>query len=229
LFWFRSVRMFLTVGCALLISAGVCRAESAKQAKKPSHKSPSHESASRRPKTAARHSGRARLIYAAEHKKTSSRHRRRSRRKRGQQKIDSQRAREIQDALIREHYLDGKPSGVWDSKTQRAMERYQGDNGWQTKTTPDARALIKLGLGPDRAHLLNPESAMTSSPEASTPASTNSKRSTKAKALPTAAREDQPAVKPAATSEAAAHAAPAPANDGPAPAADPSPETKPQK
>lgn len=28
------------------------------------------------------------------------------------------------------------------------MTRYQADHGWQTKITPDSRALIKLGLGP---------------------------------------------------------------------------------
>jgi len=81
--------------------------------------------------------------------------------KRGQQKIDSQRAREIQQALIREHYLSGEPSGGWDDATQKAMQKFQADNGWQDKTTPDSRALIKLGLGPDHQHLLNPESAMT--------------------------------------------------------------------
>ena len=81
--------------------------------------------------------------------------------KRGQQAIDPSRAREIQEALIREHYLDGEPSGSWDSSTQAAMQRYQEDQGWQSKTTPDSRALIKLGLGPSRDRLLNPESAMT--------------------------------------------------------------------
>lgn len=99
-----------------------------------------------------------------------------SRRPRGQQKIDSQRAVEIQEALIREHYLTGKPTGVWNDETQQAMQRYQADNNWQSKTTPDARALIKLGLGPDHQHLLNPESAMTSQPasrqqESATPVS----------------------------------------------------------
>jgi Putative peptidoglycan binding domain len=93
----------------------------------------------------------------------------------GQQKIDPQRALEIQQALIREHYLTGKPSGVWNDETQQAMQRYQADNNWQSKTTPDARALIKLGLGPDHEHLLNPDSAMTSQSQApssiSTPAS----------------------------------------------------------
>jgi len=81
--------------------------------------------------------------------------------RRGQQKIDSQRAREIQQALIREHYLSGQPSGVWDDASEKAMQKFQADNGWQDKTTPDSRALIKLGLGPDHEHLLNPESAMT--------------------------------------------------------------------
>jgi len=71
---------------------------------------------------------------------------------------------EIQEALIREHYLTGKPTGVWNDETQQAMQRYQADNNWQSKTTPDARALIKLGLGPDHQHLLNPESAMTNQP-----------------------------------------------------------------
>ena len=92
--------------------------------------------------------------------------------RRGQQKIDPKRARDIQEALIREHYLEGTPSGVWNDASQRAMERYQADNGWQTKVIPDSRALIKLGLGPDHQHLLNPESAMTTAPRAdSTPVS----------------------------------------------------------
>jgi hypothetical protein len=90
----------------------------------------------------------------------------RSSRKRGQQKIDAQRATQIQQALIREHYLSGKPSGNWDAATEQAMQKYQADNGWQSKTTPDSRALIKLGLGPDQQHLLNPESAMTAQPHA---------------------------------------------------------------
>jgi hypothetical protein len=86
--------------------------------------------------------------------------------KRGQQAIDSDRAREIQEALIRERYMDGEPTGSWDDATQAAMQRYQADQGWQSQTTPDSRALIRLGLGPSHDHLLNPESAMT----ATTPA-----------------------------------------------------------
>jgi hypothetical protein len=84
--------------------------------------------------------------------------------KRGQQGIDSARAREIQAALIHENYLHGEPSGSWDAATQDAMRKFQADHGWQSKTTPDSRALIRLGLGPSSDHLLNPESAMTSPP-----------------------------------------------------------------
>ncbi len=82
--------------------------------------------------------------------------------RRGQQKMDSDRARQVQAALIREHYLSGEPTGVWDQKSQNAMVRFQAANGWQTKVIPDSRALIKLGLGPSNDHLLNPDSAMTS-------------------------------------------------------------------
>lgn len=66
----------------------------------------------------------------------------------GQRHIEADRAREIQDALIREHYLTPPASGEWDATTEAAMQKYQADHGWQTKLTPDSRALIKLGLGP---------------------------------------------------------------------------------
>jgi len=90
----------------------------------------------------------------------------RSSKKRGQKAIESERAQQIQEALIREHYMDGEPSGKWDDATQAALRRYQADQGWQFKTVPDSRALIKLGLGPNHDHLLNPESAMTTAPVA---------------------------------------------------------------
>lgn len=83
---------------------------------------------------------------------------------RGQQAIDGERAREIQAALIREHYLDGEPTGNFDERTKQALMKYQQDNGWQNKVVPDSRALIKLGLGPSKQGLLNPESAAMASP-----------------------------------------------------------------
>jgi hypothetical protein len=95
----------------------------------------------------------------------TSKRRKKSSRVRGQQKIDSQRVQSIQEALIREHYLRGEATGKWDQASEEAMRRYQADNGWQNKTVPDSRALIKLGLGPSKDHLLNPESAMTTVPD----------------------------------------------------------------
>ena len=87
-----------------------------------------------------------------------------SARSHGQHSIDEDRTREIQTALIHEHYLSGEPTGVWDTASKDAMLKYQAANGWQTKITPDSRALIKLGLGPDHKGLLNPETANIPSP-----------------------------------------------------------------
>lgn len=94
-------------------------------------------------------------------KKTTTHKSRHKRKPRGQQKMDAQRVQSIQEALVREHYMT-KPTGKWDATTQQALQKYQADNGWQSKVVPDSRALIKLGLGPDNDNLLNPESAMTS-------------------------------------------------------------------
>ena len=106
------------------------------------------------------------------HKSTASTHtastgkRSRKKRVRGQLKIDSERAQAIQEALIRTRYLKGEATGTWNEASEEAMRRYQSDNGWQSKTVPDSRALIKLGLGPSKDHLLNPASAMTTVPDA---------------------------------------------------------------
>ena len=108
--------------------------------------------------TSATHKGRVK--YASSRRNSK-------RRPRGQQKIDSERAQAIQEALIREHYLTGEPTGTWNQASEDAMRRYQADHGWQSKEVPDSRALISLGLGPSNDHLLNPESAMTSAPNIS--------------------------------------------------------------
>lgn len=89
-------------------------------------------------------------------------------RKRGQQAIDDARTREIQMALIREGYLSGEPTGDLDNETKEALKRLQQENNWQTKIVPDSRALIKLGLGPDHKNLLNPETAIVSTPATAT-------------------------------------------------------------
>ena len=80
---------------------------------------------------------------------------RRSHRVRGQQAIEPERVTQIQQALIREHYLSGEANGKWDATTIAAMQKYQADHGWQTKLMPDSRALKNLGLGPDYSGAIN--------------------------------------------------------------------------
>jgi peptidoglycan hydrolase-like protein with peptidoglycan-binding domain len=85
-------------------------------------------------------------------------------RTRGQQGIEPDRVMQIQQALIREHYLGGEATGKWDSTTVSAMQKYQSDQGWQTKLMPDSRALKKLGLGPDYSNALNAKDSSFSAP-----------------------------------------------------------------
>jgi len=83
---------------------------------------------------------------------------------RGQQAIEPERVTQIQQALIREHYLTGEATGKWDASTMAAMQKFQGDQGWQTKLTPDSRALVKLGLGPDYSSAINAKDSSFAAP-----------------------------------------------------------------
>ena len=116
------------------------------------------------PKTATTKSKSTHTRPSSSH--TSARKGKRTKKVKGQQKIDSERTQQIQEALIRQHYMTGEATGKWDSSTEDALRHFQADNGWQNKTVPDSRALIKLGLGPSHDHLLNPESAMTTGADA---------------------------------------------------------------
>jgi hypothetical protein len=133
---------------------------------------------------AAGHNGKAKRTNASlrNKKKTTGR---------GQQKIDPERAQAIQEALIREHYLSGEAAGSWNQASEDAMRKYQADHGWQSKTVPDSRALISLGLGPSNDHLLNPESAMTTGPDALHTASARSTSPTSSSTSPVS-RSAQP-------------------------------------
>ncbi len=98
------------------------------------------------------------------HKLTHGKHS--SRRSRAQQAIDPERTTQIQQALIREHYMTGEASGKWDADTVAAMQKYQADHGWQTKLMPDARALKNLGLGPDYSGAINAKGSSFAAPPA---------------------------------------------------------------
>jgi peptidoglycan hydrolase-like protein with peptidoglycan-binding domain len=84
--------------------------------------------------------------------------------------IDDNRATQIQTSLIKSGYLSGEASGHWDSATETAMQKFQSDNGWQTKLIPDSRAIIKLGLGPSHDSELSNSPSATAAPQTSSAA-----------------------------------------------------------
>jgi peptidoglycan hydrolase-like protein with peptidoglycan-binding domain len=68
--------------------------------------------------------------------------------------LQPERVTEIQQALIREGYLQGEANGQWDARTHDAMQRYQTAHGFPATGLPEAKSLMKLGLG---SHPLPPE------------------------------------------------------------------------
>ena len=84
-----------------------------------------------------------------------------------QRGIDDTRASQIQESLIKSGYLTGEASGHWDAGTEAAMQKFQSDNGWQTKLIPDSRAIIKLGLGPAQDSGQSASAAASSAPSPS--------------------------------------------------------------
>ncbi len=152
----RSVKKLLGIICAILLCASFSAAAAAKNS---THK-PAAKKAASSTHSAKKSSkgGKSADAHTSSKKSRKSSRTTAAKKPRGQQAIDDGRAREIQQALIRAGYLEGEPSGTWDQRTREAMTRYQNDNGWQTKIIPDSRALIKLGLGPKHANLLDAES-----------------------------------------------------------------------
>lgn len=141
--------LILRASLVLVLSSALC--SSPAMAAHRHHGGSSHRSAAT---SSSAKSGRA-STKSTSASSTKGRKGRRSHTIRGQQAIDSNRVTEIQQALIREHYLTSEPNGSWDSATQAAMQKYQADQGWQTKLLPDSRALMKLGLGPDYSGAIN--------------------------------------------------------------------------
>jgi hypothetical protein len=165
---FRKVDMgavcALTLTCALMAAASPRQDSSENSSAKASTHSADTKKAT---STSSHHAGSTSSGAKKSSSKSTGKHssHKKSSKVRGQQKIDSERAMAIQQALVREHYLTGEPSGTWNQASEDAMRKYQADHGWQSKTVPDSRALISLGLGPSKDHLLNPESAMTTVPD----------------------------------------------------------------
>ena len=68
--------------------------------------------------------------------------------------LQPERIEEIQQALIQAGYMNGTPTGQWDDPTRSAMRRFQAEHGFPATGLPEAKSLMKLGLGP---HPLPPE------------------------------------------------------------------------
>jgi len=111
----------------------------------------------------ARSTAKRTTAYSSQRKASTSRSRyaanRRPRALTSQQRLarlhlQPERVEEIQRALIREGYLQGDPNGQWDARTRDAMQRYQTMNGFPATGLPEAKSLMKLGLG---SHPLPPE------------------------------------------------------------------------
>jgi peptidoglycan hydrolase-like protein with peptidoglycan-binding domain len=162
----KLVGLLVLVAVGLWIRpGGVCAAESAKGSKKTTSK---------------------KVTKSAAHHKSSTRRRASRRRSSYRYRLarlqpEPSRIEEIQQALIREGYLKQEASGKWDDATRSAMRSYQQANGFAVTGLPEAKALMKLGLGPHplpedvdptiagRASISSPAKTDTPAPEENGP------------------------------------------------------------
>lgn len=109
--------------------------------------------------------------------------------------MDPARVESIQQALINAGDFRGTPTGQWDSATRDAMARYQAANGFGVTGLPDAKSLMKLGLGP---HPLPPELNKTPAAAASSQAATAGAATPDQLAVPSSNPASDPAAPPVA-------------------------------
>jgi len=118
------------------------RTSTAKKKRRSTRQQPTHKPSSartsqarsmRRPTT--RHPTKAQIAAA-------------ERRRRAQLRPTPERIQEIQQALAQAGYLNAQPTGRWDDQTREAMRRYQTAHGYPVTGLPEAKSLMKLGLGP---------------------------------------------------------------------------------
>jgi len=90
-----------------------------------------------------------RYAHSASTRRSSQRQRTAAaRQRRAQLRPEPERIQEIQKALAQAGYLTGEPSGRWDDSTRDAMRRFQASHGFPATGLPEARSLMKLGMGP---------------------------------------------------------------------------------
>jgi len=105
------------------------------------------------------------------HSKTAARRGKGSRKKSAQSWRSRQTAptpdryKEIQGALASRGYLEGTPTGVWDSQSTEALRRFQKDQNLEPNGKLNSLSLIALGLGAKR-----PAAPAVTAPASRTPA-----------------------------------------------------------
>src|SRR5208337_3554917 len=118
--------------------------KSASTAKQKSHTPPKHSTQSTSAGTGQRQSAHD---PATRHRSARARQAA-DRRRRAHLRPEPERIQEIQQALVQAGYLNAQPNGRWDDQTREAMRRYQADHGFPVTGLPEAKSLMKLGLGP---------------------------------------------------------------------------------
>lgn len=94
-----------------------------------------------------RHSS-AQRHYSHPRNRRYRRHKRRAPHRRARIRLQPERVKEIQQALAHAGYLHESSTGEWDAATRSAMQQYQRANGFAVTGLPEAKPLMKLGLGP---------------------------------------------------------------------------------
>ena len=151
---YAGLALLIAVAC---LSPDSLRADNATQQKTPptAQEKPHTSSQSRTHKSSASSSQSSSAHRSSKHRPPSKAAlAAAARRRRAQMRPGPERIQEIQQALVKTGYLKVEPNGLWDDPTRDAMRRYQADNGFPVTGLPEAKSLMKLGLGP---HPLPPE------------------------------------------------------------------------
>ncbi len=137
--------------------------------------------------------------------------------------IQPDRVREIQQALKKAGFLSEDPTGRWDEATRMAMKNYQTANGFKPTGLPEAKPLMKLGLGPHPlppglAHSAPvPAAKAQSKPSASTAPSAGAQPSPAAAPHAGGSPKTPNSATPPKSKPAAAHPAASPSPSKPSP------------
>jgi len=149
--WMRKACLALTILSGLMwaSAAPLCADTTTRQksTQPAAHRSPSTtlNAARKAPttshKSSTQHAARRR-VYSRAAKVAAAR------RRRAMLRPEPERIQQIQQALAKEGYLKADPTGIWDEATRDAMRRFQTDHGFPVTGLPEAKSLMKLGLGP---------------------------------------------------------------------------------